>query len=330
MAVYINVTFNHFLAVQRWAQETGGSATVDMKDFTMEVKHRGRYYRMYPMFQAQVQGRFVHMPSITPEAKGFGGWRPYTTITHPCSTDKQMFKAHLRECGVRTPETWELGAAPPAADYVLKARTGSFGLGLFGPYRAGTPVQLRPGEAQQHGAMFAEQFVQGHMLKVWFWGSRAFFAHMDPFPSITGDGQSTIEQLLRRKVEKSHMKWEAFDDLPTARQCLAFQGLAFEDILQEGRQAWIEFRYGPRFTSTPGGTPVSDNAVQLLAERTGPQLTHMGNVLAELLRKTIPVPILITADAILDSDNNIWWLEMNTNSLMPPEGYATMFAELFA
>jgi hypothetical protein len=330
MASYINVTFNHLSAIQRWATETGGSATLDMKDLTMEVKHRGRYYRMYPMFQGLVQGRVVHLPTLTPHVRGFGGWRPYTTITHPLSTDKQQFKAHLLQCGLRTPATWESLAQTPTLDYVVKARTGSFGQGIHGPFRAGTPVRIEPGEGEKRGAMFAEQFVAGHMLKVWFWGRRAFFAHMDPFPSITGDGHSTVEQLLRAKVSSSRQSFEEFDELPTIRACLAFHGLTLDSVLEAGRELWVEFRYGPRYPGSLGGTAVSDNALQPLAERTGTQLDDMGRMLADLLRPAFPLPVLITADAMLDAEGRIWWLEMNTNSIVPPEGYAAMFADLFA
>lgn len=330
MASYINVTFNHFLAIQRWAAETGASALLDMKDMTMEVKHRGRYYRMYPMFQGKVNGRFVHLPTLTPDVRGFGGWRPYTTITHPYSSDKQMFKAHLVEHGLRTPQQWDLQAEPPTRDYVVKARSGSFGHGLQGPFRAGHRHGVSRSEMEAHGEMFAEQFVTGHMLKVWFWGSRAFFAHMDPFPAIVGDGEATVEELLRRKVADSRVRWEDFEDLPVARACLAFQGLAFDSVLEYERSAWVDYRYGPRYPGSFGGTPESDNALQPLVERTGTQLQEMGTVLADLLRQTIPVPVMLTADAILDGEGNIWWLEMNTNSLVPPEGYAAMFSDLFA
>ncbi|TFY97055.1 hypothetical protein EZ216_19530 [Ramlibacter humi] len=169
------------------------------------------------------------------------------------------------------------------------------------------------------------------MIKAWFWGSRPFFAHMDPFPEITGDGRSTVEDLLRRKVGRGRRKWEDFEDLPTARDCLAFQGLRMDDVLEDQRQAWVDFRYGPRYAGSKlGATAESDNALDELLRRTGRQLHEMGRALAELLRKTMPVPIMLTADGMLDQDNNLWWLEMNTNSLMPPEGYAAMFEDLFA
>ena len=130
MPSYVNITFNHFAAVQKWANASGGEATLNMRDFTMEVKCRGRYYRMYPMFQGNIGGRLAHLSLLTPDVRGFGGWRPYQTLTHPHSTDKQLFKAFLAQSGLRSPTSWEFTGEPPRQDYVLKAHSSSFGMGL--------------------------------------------------------------------------------------------------------------------------------------------------------------------------------------------------------
>jgi len=328
---YLNVTFNHFDALQKWATEAGAQAILDMKDFTLEVKHRGRYFRMYPMFQATLDGgRPAHLPNLTPDVRGFGGWRPYQTLMHAHSSDKPLFKAFLKESGLRTPDSMGFSGAAPGMDYVLKARTGSFGRGLFGPYPADTMPSAGPQALGGHGELFAEQFVQGRMLKVWFWGARAFFAHMQDCPSITGDGRSSVEQLVRRKVEASMMAWEGFDRKAVVQDCLAFQGLAFEDVPEQGREAWIDFRYGQVYPEAFGATAVSDSRLDELLQLSGEQVPEMGRALAALLHQTIPVPVAITVDGVLDAQGRIWWLEMNTNSLLPPEGYAAMFADLFA
>ena len=330
MTTYLNVTFNHFDALQKWATEAGAQAILDMKDFTLEVKHRGRYYRLYPMFQASIEGRPAHLPHLTPDVRGFGGWRPYQALMHPHSSDKPLFKSFARESGLRTPEAMPLAAAPPPMDYVLKARAGSFGRGLFGPYRADAPPSVGPQELAEHGELFAERFVQGRMLKVWFWGARAFFAHMQDYPSVTGDGRSSVERLVQRKVEGMLAAWEGFERKPVIQDCLAFQGLRFEDVLEEGHEAWIDYRYGQVYPEAFGASARSDSRLEELLQLTGGQLAEMGRALANLLRQTIPVPVVITVDGVLDDQQQIWWLEMNTNSLLPPEAYAAMFADLFA
>jgi hypothetical protein len=283
---------------------------------------------MYPLFQANVNGQLVHLPNLTPQVRGFGGWRPYHPITHAHSSDKQLFKQFLAEAGLRTPQSWGEYGAPPMSDYVLKARRGSFGRGLFGPYRAGRAPLVGEAQTKPYGPLFAEQFVHGRALKVWFWGARPFFAHMQTCPMIVGDGARTAEALLQRKL-RSAVSSEPGGLQSFAAECLAFQGVGMNEVLAEGREAWIDYRYGQQYTATWGTTPVSDNQLEALRELSGPQLEEMGTALARLLQQTLPVPVMITCDGVLDGEGRIWWLEMNTNSLLPPEGYAAMFADLF-
>lgn len=329
MPSYLNISFNHFAAVQKWAAATGGEAVLDMRDFTMEVKYRGRYYRLYPLFQGNTQGRLVHLPQLTPDVRGFGGWRPYQTLTHPSSSDKQLFKGYLQQCGLRSPASWELRDEPPPQDYVLKARSGSFGRGLFGPYHGGAQPSATAKERAPYGELFAEQFIHGRMLKVWYWGAKPFFAHMQEYPSIKGDGRTSVQELLKQRMDAAHLKWESFDQKPVVLDCLAFQSLQLDDVLAVGRPAWIDYRYGQQYELTWGSTSQSDNQLEPLKKLSGDQTVRLGEALARLLQQTLSVPVMITVDGLLDAEGRIWWLEMNTNSLLPPEGYATMFEDLF-
>lgn len=329
MTAYVNITFNHLAALQHWVTQTGGVATLDVRDLTLEVKHRGRYFRMYPTFQANVGGSLVHLPNLSPQAIGFGGWRPYTTFSHPHSTSKPLFKQFVREAGLRTPREWDAKMSPPECDYLLKPQTGSFGRHLFGPYRAHARPAASGPDLQDAGPLFAEEFIQGHALKVWFWGARPFFAHMQSYPTLQGDGASTLGELLDRRIAASVAR-DAAAQIAVATACLAFQGHALADVLPAGEHAWIDYRYGQQYVTGFGMTPISDNQLDALHERSGTQLAEMGRALAKLLQETIPVPVMITVDGILDAEGRIWWLEMNTNSLLPPEGYGAMFADLFA
>ena len=329
MASYLNVTFNHFSALQKWITETGAAVTLNMQDLTMEVKHRGRYFRMYPMFQAQMDdGSPMHVRALTPQVTGFGGWRPYQTFTHPHSTDKKLFKQHLSDTGIPTPARWDDIGTPPDQDYVLKARQGSFGLTVFGPYRANTPPAMSESERVRSGPAFAEQFVQGRSVKVWYWGARPFFAHVQGRPVIVGDGRSTAGELLQARVAQC-VGTEAATQLPFAVQCLAYQQVGLDDVLAAGAERWIDYRFGQQYPTTGGRVAESDNQLDELLRLTGPQLGAMGNALARLLQQTVPVPVMLTADGVLDDAGTLWWLEMNTNSLLPPEGYAAMFGDLF-
>ena len=330
MTAYLTMSFNHFGAVQRWASETGAAATLDLRDFSLEVKHRGRYFRMYPMFRGNVQGRVVHLSQLTPDVVGFGGWRPYQTLTHPHSSDKKLFKAWLQESGLACPEGWEFTAGPPSQDYVLKERNGSFGRGLYGPFRGGREPGDEAAQRASRGELFAEQFVPGRMLKVWYWGARPFFAHVQDYPAITGDGRASVRDLLERTLRAAGLEWNRFEEKTLVLDCLAFQGIGLADVLDDGRSAWIDYRYSQLYGPPKGPVATSDNQLEDLLQASGDQCVRLGHALAGLLRQTLPVPVVITVDGVLDAHGRIWWLEMNTNSLLPPEGYAAMFADLFA
>ena len=329
MTAYVNITFNHLSALQKWITESGGVATLDVKDLTMEVKHRGRYYRLFPTFQANVNGSLVHLPHLSEQVIGFGGWRPYTAFTHPHSTQKPVFKDFVRAAGLRTPQAWDNHAPPPDRDYLLKPQTGSFGRGLFGPYRANAQPTASAQSLDEAAPLFAEEFISGQALKVWFWGARPFFAHAQGRPTLQGDGTSTLADLLDRRIAASVAR-DAAAQKGVASACLAFQGHKLADVLRAGDEAWIDYRYGQQYVTGFGMTPTSDNQLDEVRQRSGTQLADMGRALAKLLQETIPVPVMITVDGVLDEAGRIWWLEMNTNSLLPPEAYGAMFSDLFS
>lgn len=331
MPTYLNVTFNHFAALQSWAGAKQAEVFMDMKDLTLHVRCANRACRMFPMFQAEINGNFCHLQSLTPHARGFGGWRPYETLTHTHTRDKPLFKRFLAAAGLKTPALFDAqGERPPSQDYVLKAKAGSFGRGLFGPYHAGRwPAERREAQGDRAGS-FAEQFVPGRMLKVWYWGSRPFFAHVQDYPCVTGDGEASAAELVRRELVAARIEPGRYDELPLVFDCLAYQGIAPGDVLEAGRTAWIDYRYNRLYSRDPGGASrASDNALAQVQEATGRQLQQMGEALASLLRETIALPVATTADGVLDADGQVWWLEMNTNSLLPPEGYALMFEDIF-
>jgi hypothetical protein len=330
MTAYLWTSFNHFGAVQRWANETGAAANLDVRDFSMEVKHRGRYYRMYPMFRGSANGRVMHLSQLTPDVIGFGGWRPYQTLTHPHSSDKKLFKAWLQECGLPCPAALDCIGEPPGTDYVLKERNGSFGRGLYGPYRGGTAPADGAAHRAARGELFGEQFVAGRMLKVWYWGAKPFFAHAQDYPVITGDGHRTVRQFLEERLELAGLAWNTLEQKTTVADCLAFQGRVLSDVLAAGQTAWIDYRYAQLYEASSGASSASDNQLDALVQASGEQTARLGQALAQLLRQTMPAPVVITVDGLLDQEGRIWWLEMNTNSIVPPEGYATMFADLFA
>ena len=55
----------------------------------------------------------------------------------------------------------------------------------------------------------------------------------------------------------------------------------------------------------------------------------MGTVAGAHLRSLFNAPVLFAVDGVCDASGRVWWLEMNSNPILPPDGYAPMFNSLF-
>lgn len=322
---YINSTYNHLRALQHWAAVSGAALSLDVTTMHLEVKHRNRYYELVPQFIALLNGRFAHLPTLSHEAIAFAGWRPYRPWRFDLSTEKLLFKQHLQSAGLRTPSFWA-DARSASSDFVLKRSRGSFGYEIAGPYRAGQPVKSESdASGSNQGTLFAEQFVKGRILKIWFWDSRPFFAHAHDYLLIAGDGRTGAAALamIKRGIHGTDA------DRAVTTACLLYQGISADSVLMEGQEAWIDYRYGRSYAG--GASPsASDNQLDALGESVRLQCSEVGALIAGELRRSLPAPVAYAIDGMLDDEGRIWWLEMNSNPVLPPEAYAEMFQDLFA
>jgi hypothetical protein len=102
-----DATINHLRAVRNWALAHGGSITLDLVGFELEVKAHHRYFTLYPQFLAEPEGRRVHTVMLTDAVVGFIGWLPYRPLRWALSSDKLLFKRRLTELGLPTPTVWD-------------------------------------------------------------------------------------------------------------------------------------------------------------------------------------------------------------------------------
>lgn len=325
---YIAITLNHMRAVKAWADRTGASADLDLRTFELEVKARNRYYKLRPRFLGQQDGRLFHVSSLVDNATGFIGWLPYDILRWEVGEDKLVVKKLLQDAGVRVPAAWQTDAPPQG--YILKRSVGSFGLQITGPYRPGATDVRHPPEngGPNKGSLFAEQFIEGAILKVWYWGDKVFFAHRDDWPSLEGDGKSNVQELLSRRLAEAGLELEALPDRHLLQACLAYQGATTGHVPAQGTKLWIDFRYGRTYASQPAGAG-SDDKLGVLEPGVRAQLDKMGQVMGAQLHKRFGAPVLYAVDGVCDAEGRVWWLEMNTSPILPPDGYELMFATLF-
>lgn len=325
---YINVTLNHFRAIQQWAAKTGGKATLDAATFQLEVKHRNRYFLLLPQFVAMIDGRLSYVPSLVEGVFGFAGWLPYRPYKLDWAADKLRFKEKLRELGLPTPASWP-SAAEAEGDFVLKRSVGSFGMQIAGPFRHAARLEASAGPAESGaGTLFAEAFVEGSILKVWFWGGKPVHSHVQGYVTVMGDGARSIDELACARTGSSRDAWPSSSEAKVASDCLQFQGLHPGHVMPNGAECWIDFRYG-RSAFFSGASSRSDDAMAKLSSEITAAILDAGNRLGSAIHADLSVPVAFAVDGVSDTDGNVSWLELNTNPIVPPGTYEFLFADLF-
>ncbi|MFS2050199.1 hypothetical protein ACEN9J_11330 [Variovorax sp. Varisp41] len=325
---YIGVTLNHFRALQDWGIAHQAELRLDMKTFRVDVEWEGARCQLHPQFLNGSGSSLSYATVLSPSVSGFIGWLPYRPLRWPLSSDKLAFKGFLAHNQLRTPGSWKL---PGNVDqnHLLKLPVGSFGQAVFGPYRAGVEAWKSDGHAARlEQGLFAEQFVVGRNLKVWFWGDRPFHAHLHERPVVAGDGASTIEALVATRLGRLDRRVPETADRPWLVSSLAFQGLGLDSVLPIGQEAWIEFRYGRLYADSPIQAH-SDSDLDALSLAVRTQVERMGACMHDALTTELGLPVLYALDAVVDASDEVWWLEANSNPILPPTGYGPMLASLF-
>lgn len=329
--MFITINMNHWRAVKAWVDAHRGQASLDMSSFVLEIRARNRYYTLYPQFLAEVQGRRSHVTALTPQATSFIGWRPYKPVQCSLSSDKLAFKQALGAAGLPTPAHW-LSAAEAQTDFVLKRSFGSFGYQLAGPFRRGHPLPKDLPAAltsdKMPGRVYAEGFVAGRNLKVWFWDGRPVHAQCEPYGRVVGDGRQTVQALVMQRLEDCGESWDRYAERGAILGSLAYQQLEVSTVLEAGREAWLDYRYGRSFTA-PAVTEAEDNAWQRLPPAVRVQIQRAGEWLAGAVRREVTPPVLFSVDGVLDDAGQVWWLELNSNPICPPNAYFAMLGTLF-
>lgn len=329
--MFIAITMNHIRAVTAWAGAHGALANLNLVTYELEVKTRNRYFTLHPQFLARMDGRLMHVPQLIPEVTGFIGWLPYRPLRWSLASDKLVFKKRLAESGLPTPHMWPTPREATAA-FVLKHSVGSFGKELAGPFHPGQEPDAAQARALARqgaaGSLYAESFVHGTNVKVWFWGDRAFHAQLHPYPVVHGNGRQTIAELADARLKDIQQSWADYPEKEAVAQALAYQGLDLNTVLPPDLSAWLDYRYGRRFAAD-AATEEEDNFLRHMPASQTAQVEAAGQWIAAELRQELNAPVLCSLDGVLDADGKIWWLEANSNPMFPPTGYPPMFSTLF-
>jgi cyanophycin synthetase len=181
------------------------------------------------------------------------------------ASDKQLTKALLQEAGVPVPEGMTVRTLEQAqraarrlgCTVTVKPLDGNHGRGVT--TRCDTPDELAVAfeRARQHGRrVIVERFVAGHDYRVLVADGRVAAAALRRPPAVTGDGVSTVRQLVERE-NLNPARGEGHTNILTkipldghAETVLAGQGFTFDSVPAEGTR--VELRGNANLST--GGT----------------------------------------------------------------------------
>jgi hypothetical protein len=296
----------------------GGRAEIDFETAHVEIRARGRRVQLQPQFVVVKNGSMAFTPKLVSDAVSFCGWRAYFNRVWPAAVEKLTFKEFCTANRLRAPSYW-INPQDVSKPAVLKRSRSSFSQGISSPsmpetIRASNPVLT-------HGEYF-DEFIPGTIAKIWYWNEAPVCLEMASMPSVVGDGANTLRLLISRsKVAYVKLDWARVEAIA------AFQGLSLDSIVPSGRQVLVDFRYisplhaahivnqnvFPRYVDTP-----------LVA-----QLRQDGRVFWRAIPEAVRQNTLYTVDAIVDSSQRAWYLEMNCNPIVHPDTYFAMFESFF-
>lgn len=320
-------TNSYFRDQVRWlrraARSLGIDVLVELDSMRAYLRKGDAHGELHPQFLTRIDGQLRYVPRFDDDANQFAGWRPnQAPVTWPASANKLVFKRAAARAGLPVPDHW-LDDDTPRADVLVKCATGSFGEQVHGPFRSSTERPLR----HELGEYY-ERFIEGELVKVWYWGSQAVGLECDPMPTVVGDGASSIRALVTRRASVPGVAEERVArQLARCATMLAYDGGTLDDVPAAGEFRRVEFRYG------------SDVMVQRerqLVDLRGAvdakwaPLVAMGPQLERLIPEAQRGQLLFAVDAVRDGNGHFFLLEMNSNPFVNPLAYDAMLATWLA
>jgi hypothetical protein len=319
------LTLRHVQYVSDWAWRRNAQASIDLPNFTLTVRCSGLEKKLFARFLIRPQGRLAYSTSLLTEGnQGCIGWLPYERRQWPLAVNKLAFKEACAESGLLTPPWWPNPAAQ-ATDIVIKPARGSFGIGVRGPFRHLEQARAHPATGEGE---FLERYVPGAAVKVWYWEKIPICVEVLEPLEVTGDGEQPIAKLTAERYPLSaQASRDAFEDRkPALDALLAYQGVHWATVLPRGRLIVVDFLYGSPLRSSDYE---NTNRLATLAEPMRQELFDAGCKFWQMLPLEHRNGVLYATDGVIDSQSRVWWLEMNCNPTVPPDGYAHMLDTLF-
>jgi hypothetical protein len=302
----------HLRTVRRWADAQSVHMHLSPHSMSLTLTRGQRVKHLVPRFVVQREGRLCYIRSFEEEGN-FAGWHQANPESWPLAQDKLAFKRQANAMGLRVPSAWN-DDKPLADSFVLKNRTGSFGVEVHGPFKGAAfdfSQPLKPGS-------YLEQFISGRSAKAWCWNGQVAALELIEPPYLMGDGLRSLRELASSRGNVGRAL-----AIEKSLTMLGFQGLTVEFVPVAGQRVLLDFKYASPFDALS----FENKSVWLAQDE---KVKHQFARAAALLHTCLPVTLqkrgLFTLDAVLDADGRAWFLEMNSHPMIHPDVYEPMLS----
>ncbi len=307
----------HSLSIRAWLAEHGGQARMELADLHLHLARGEQQLELLPQYVGSREGKLFYSRDITPYTSGFVGWLPYAFKTWPGAGQKLFFKEGMERAGIRTPPYWH-DVQQADSPFIFKMSFSSFGYGIRGPY---LPAHVRLMKLQMKQGEYAERFMFGRIGRAWYWNGELTVVELFDMPTVVGDGQCNFETLLKRRIGE-------MSEPPTqSAQVARLQGFEPGDVIARGHRVVADYRYVSPLNPTVYEN--SNRRPELAGTTIEQQLREAGHAAYALIPPETQPSTMFVLDAIVDAEDRVWFLEMNSNSQVHPDIYPYMLGSLF-
>jgi len=307
----------HLRAIDECLPWLGAHVEMKFGSFALQVRARGRHYDLFPQYAILRNGKIAYTCALTSEVTHFIGWRHYQNRLWSLAGNKLAFKQYCATNGLRTPRLFSK-TQDIDADFIVKRTRSSFGEGIEGPFRSEAArsmnCTLRAGE-------YYEEFINGEIAKIWYWDEKPACLEIKPMARVVGNGRDTLRELVNG-IRSSFVEV----DWNSVEVAARYQETSLDTRVAEGREVLVDFRY---MSSLHPSRLTNLNVLNRCEAPILDQLQSAGPIFWLGIPEDIRSSTLFTIDAIIDSNQRLWFLEMNSNPVVHPDAYAAMFEGLF-
>lgn len=310
---------SHIRALSRYAEKFRVFADFDMHTFQVSLRGEGRTCKLTPRYMKMHDGRLMYTESLSQDILDFAGWLPYKGKRWKLSDDKLSFKRYCSSLGLRTPRLF-LRKEEITTPVLLKRSRSSFGENIEGPFQRNDATHRVVLKSEGD---FCEEFIPGRSAKAWYWDGKLACLGVQSGAAVTGDGIRTVKELLTARGQgfRRSTNWRLVESW------LLYQGKSVDSVLPRGEQASVDFRHGSALRLPDFGNP---NVLREIEDKAFVgQLRDAGPMFWRGIPEDIRQDTAFTVDAVIDDNDQVWFLEMNSNPALNPDLYAFMLEGLF-